>query len=262
MIVYWLYELSTLQVTALVVTVFNGVTWLGLIFVRPFLRLLLLRQNGANDFVGHFLSYFSVIYGLLLGLLAVATYQNKTDVEKTVSREAVAVAALYRDVSAYPEPYRIPLQRAVANYTRAVIDQDWPTQRSGRIPTASTRLVDPLQDLIVAFEPATKGQEILHAEAYRQFNALIESRRTRLMSVQTGIPAMMWYVVGVGAVISMILIWVFEARLRTLFFLGGVVSFFTATMISLIVVMDNPFRGGELSASADAFESIWRSLMR
>lgn len=82
------------------------------------------------------------------------------------------------------------------------------------------------------------------------------------MSVQTGIPAMMWYVVGVGAVISVILIWVFEARLRTLFFLGGLVSFFTATMISLIVVMDNPFRGGELAASADAFESTWQSLMR
>ena len=56
--------------------------------------------------VGDFLQYFGVIYGLLLGLLAVATYQNLSDVEKTVGNEASSLAALYRDVSAYPEPAR------------------------------------------------------------------------------------------------------------------------------------------------------------
>ena len=44
--------------------------------------------------------YFGVIYGLLLGLPAVATYQNLSDVEKTVGNEASSLAALYRDVSA------------------------------------------------------------------------------------------------------------------------------------------------------------------
>ena len=34
-----------------------------------------------NEIFGH-LQYFGVIYGLLLGLLAVATYQNHTDVEE------------------------------------------------------------------------------------------------------------------------------------------------------------------------------------
>jgi hypothetical protein len=51
-----------------------------------------------------------VIYGLLLGLLAVATYQNHTDVEKAVSSEASSLAALYRDVTAYPEPQRTELK--------------------------------------------------------------------------------------------------------------------------------------------------------
>ena len=35
-----------------------------------------------------FLQYFGVIYGLLLGLLAVATYQNRLDVAKSNANEA------------------------------------------------------------------------------------------------------------------------------------------------------------------------------
>ena len=53
----------------------------------------------------------------------------------------------------------------------------------------------------------------------------------------------MWYVVAVGALINMLLIWMFDLRLRTHLVLGGLISFFTGTMICLIVLLDNPFRG-------------------
>ena len=75
-----------------------------------------------------------MIYGLLLGLLAVATYQNLSDVEKTVGNEAAALGALYRDVSAYPEPARSEVQAMIRDYTRYVIDEAWPLQQKGIVP--------------------------------------------------------------------------------------------------------------------------------
>jgi len=42
------------------------------------------------------LQYFGVIFGLLLGLLAVATYQNRLDVEKSNADEASSLSALYQ----------------------------------------------------------------------------------------------------------------------------------------------------------------------
>jgi hypothetical protein len=42
------------------------------------------------------LRYFGVIFGLLLGLLAVATYQNRLDVEKSNADEASSLSALYQ----------------------------------------------------------------------------------------------------------------------------------------------------------------------
>ena len=82
----------------------------------------------------------------------------------------------------------------------------------------------------------------------------------RLFSVTAGIPPIMWYVVAVGALINMLLIWMFDLRLRTHLLLGGSISFFTGTMICLIVLLDNPFRGA-VGVSPQAFELIHSQMM-
>jgi hypothetical protein len=114
---------------------------------------------------------------------------------------------------------------------------------------------------LVSFEPQTKAQEALHETAMRQFNSFYENRRTRLYNVDSGIPPLLWYTVGVGALINMIFIWLFDLRLRVHLLLGGLIAFFLATMISLIALMDHPFRG-EVGISSGAFELIYDQLMK
>jgi hypothetical protein len=96
--------------------------------------------------------------------------------------------------------------------------------------------------------------------ALRQFSEFFENRRTRLFSVTAGIPPIMWYTVAVEALINMVLIWLFDLRLGTHLLLGGLISFFTGTMICLIVLLDNPFRG-EVGVSPQAFELIYSQMM-
>ena len=106
---YWIYDLPALWVIVLFEAVFVGVCWLGTVFLRPPVRSWLREEPRLNDMLAAFLQYFGVIYGLLLGLLAVATYQNRLDVEKSNANEASSLSALYRNVSAYPEPSRTEL---------------------------------------------------------------------------------------------------------------------------------------------------------
>ena len=80
-------------------------------------------------------------------------------------------------------------------------------------------------------------------------------------SVTTGIPAVMWYVVIVGAVLNIALIWLFDMKLVTHLFLGGILSFFLGTMILLIGVMDRPYQG-DVSVSAKPFELLYWGKMR
>jgi len=256
---FWIYELPILSVVSLFALVFVGVCWLGIVLFRRFVVRRIHHETRLNEILGDFLQYFGVIYGLLLGLLAVATYQNDTDVEKAVAGEASSLAALYRDISSYPEPDRTELKAVIREYTRSTIEDAWPLQRQGVDPWKVNRAAPILARLSV-FEPVTKGQESLHDATLRQFNDFFQDRRLRLFSVTAGIPPVMWYTVAVGAVINMILIWLFDLRLRTHFLLGGLISFFTGTMICLIVLLDNPFRG-EVGVSPQAFELIYSQMM-
>jgi len=259
-VLYWLYDVPTLFAVGLFAALFVGVCALGIVLSRSFVRARFHRGSGTNEILGDFLQYFGVIYGLLLGLLAVATYQNHTDVEKAVAGEASSLAALYRDISAYPEPTRTDLKNAIREYTRSTIEDAWPLQRKGIDPWKVNRAA-PIYTALAAFEPQTKGQEALHNAALRQFNEFFEDRRLRVYSVTSGIPPLMWYTVAAGALLNMVLIWLFDLKLGTHLLLGSIISFFTGTMISLIVLMDNPFRG-EVGVSPQAFELIYNQMMQ
>jgi hypothetical protein len=91
---YWIYDLPALWVIVLFEAVFVGVFWLGTLFLHPFVRSWLKEEPRLNDMLAAFLQYFGVIYGLLLGLLAVATYQNRLDVAKSNANEASSLSAL------------------------------------------------------------------------------------------------------------------------------------------------------------------------
>jgi hypothetical protein len=257
---FWIYDIPTWQLGLIFALLFVGITWIGILFLSPFLKMWLKGQEGINDLVGYALSGFGVFYGLLLGLLSVATYQNSTDVSSTVTKEAASLAALYRDVSSYPEPVRTDLTGKLRSYTEFVINQAWPAQRKGEIHPGGVKMMDDFQKVIANFEPVTKGQEILHAEALRQYNDMILLRRQRLQSIGTGIPGVMWYVVGVGAVINTLLILCFRMRLDIHLVIGGLLSFFVGVLIFLVAAMDYPFRG-EVSVGPDAFQLIYTSLM-
>jgi hypothetical protein len=256
---YWLYEIPILLVVGLFALMFVGLCWIGIIFVSPIIAPWFQGKQKLNEVLGDYLQYFGVIYGLLLGLLAVATYQNHADVEKAVASEASSIAALYRDISAYPEPDRSELKSLIKEYTRSTIEDAWPLQRKGIDPWKVNRAA-PLHARLAIVEPQTEGQKALHNAALRQFNDFFEARRLRLFYVTAGIPPLMWYTVAVGALINMILIWMFDLKLRTHLVLGAAISFFTGTMICLIALLDSPYRG-EVGVSPQAFELIYNQMM-
>jgi hypothetical protein len=96
---------------------FVGFSWIGAVLIRRLLMQFVRARLGANnDLVGYLLSCYCVFYGLLLGLLAVAAYQNFSQVELAVTQEAAALAALYEDASAYPDPAGENLRMLLRDY--------------------------------------------------------------------------------------------------------------------------------------------------
>ena len=85
--------------------------------------------------------------------------------------------------------------------------------------------------------------EIIHAETLRQLNNYMDDRRSRLNSVAVGIPAVLWWVVGIGAMIAVLLVAMLDMEIHVHLILGAALSVFLGLVIFLIAAMDNPFRG-------------------
>ena len=252
---YWIYDVPTPKLAGFFALSFVLFSVVGCLLIRPLLRMFVRSRSETNDVVGYVLSCFSVIYGILLGLLAVAVYQNFSQVELNVTNEAAALAALHYDFAAYPEPHRQELRVLLKDYVSYVIEKAWPLQRQGIVPKGGIEKVVALQKRLLEFQPQTTAEQIIHAETLHQFNEFIDHRRLRLHSVTTGIPAVMWYVVIVGSIINIAMIWLFDMKFMTHLILGGLFAFFLGTMIFLIAAMDNPFRG-EVGVSSDSYELV------
>ena len=155
---YWIYDYPTWAMGASFAVAFVAVTWLATFLARPTIRLWIQTEKRSNDMVGLGLSSFSTFFGLMLGLLSVASYQNYSNVNDIVDKEAASIAALYRDFSAYPEPIRGKLEDRLREYARYAIEDGWPQQRRGVAPQGEVERITALFETLSAFEPSKKNR--------------------------------------------------------------------------------------------------------
>jgi hypothetical protein len=257
---YWIYDYPSWVIAVLFCSVFVVVTWAGIFIARLTVHSWLHREKRTNDMVGFALSSYFVLFGLLLGLLSVATYQNYTDLGSLVDKEASSIGSLYRDFTAYPQPIRGQLQDRLREYARYTIVDGWPKMRKGIVPEGGTVRINELFNVLVTFEPTKKSEAIFHTEAVEEFNNLIVLRRDRLASVSTGLPAVLWWVVTFGALGNIILIWLQDMQIHVHMILGGVLASILGLVIFSIAALDNPFRGS-VSVGPDAIVLIYETLL-
>lgn len=258
---YWIYDYPSREIGLLFCAVFLAVTWIGIFLIRATIHSWIHQDGRTNEMVGIALSSFFVLFGLLLGLLAVATYQNYSTVGDIVDKEASSMAALYRDFSGYPQPIRRQLQDQLREDARLTINDDWPLMQRGIVPTGSTERINSIAQTLFAFEPSKESEKIIHAEAFRQFNNLIEVRRSRLANVTTGLPPVLWWVVVFGALLNIVLIWMQDMERHVHLILGGVLASILGSVIFLIAALDNPFRG-EVSVGPDSIALAYQVGMK
>ncbi len=162
--------------------------------------------------MSYFFAGIGVFYGLALGLIAVGTWENYTQTDGVVSTEAAALASLYRDLDGYPQPMRGRLEAMMRDYTQLVIEKEWPAHKKGQALEDGDAKLDQFEDEVLSFEPAKEREKIIQGEVLRSIDTVQEQRRLRLQAVPSGLPAALWSVVIVGALLNVILTYLFWVR--------------------------------------------------
>jgi hypothetical protein len=257
----WVYDLPTLFVflVSAVLAMLLGLA--GMFLLRPLCHRWIHSQDKTNEMVSLSMASFSVFYGILLGLVAIGVYANYAATADNVVREASSLAALYSDTNALPEPQRSVLLADLRAYARDTIDIDWPAQVRGFVPNAGTARMAAFQKDFQATRPTNKGEEIAYAEAFGQFEKLVELRSNRLAVVSAGIPTILWWVLWIGAFLSIGIVWMLDMEAHIHGVLVAVLSMFLGIVIFLIADMDKPFRG-RVIAKPDPYELVFSDFMK
>jgi ribose/xylose/arabinose/galactoside ABC-type transport system permease subunit len=143
-----------------------------------------------------------------------------------------------------------------------VIHAAWPAQQRGQVAIGGIEMLNRFQSTLATFEPATEGQKIIHAEALREFNELVEARDLRLDAVvNTGLPSVLWVVVLAGAVIGLMAAFFFKVEdLRLHAILVTLLAAFMGLVIFMIFAFDRPFRG-DLGLTPEPYQLVYDKVM-
>ncbi len=239
----WLHDLPIWIGAPLIGAAFVIPTLLGSYFLQPSIARLFEGERDINTVLGFLLNAFALYFGVLLALLSIAVFENHNKAEDAVVREAATIIKLYRDLRTYPEPIRTQLSDELHKYVDEVIGPGWAMQERGEANPRETDIMTNFHGMVGAFKPEDTASAIRHAETLRALNEFIEARRLRIDAGDEAIPKIMWFVVLVGAVMNIIVIWMFNLRPFTHAIIGGTLSLFVGLVIYMVAVLDGPFKG-------------------
>ena len=254
----WIYELKPFYAAIIIVLFVEAWATISLLLCRRFLIPRLRYHDGISDAVSGTVQAIGVFYGITIGLIAVGVWTTNSKASDLVSQEAVAIGALYRDVSGYPEPLKNELQSKLREYAVFIIEKAWPAQQKGHGQelTAGMSIMNQFQAKLYAFEPATPGQEAVHSETISAYNNLLEYRRLRIDAVDNELSGVMWAVIWVGAVLSIGVAYFYRIEdWRIHWMLVGMMAGFLGMLLFMIVINDRPFFG-HVRVSSDPYELI------
>jgi len=202
-----------------------------------------------------------VLFSLIAALTAVAVWARYEVVAGIVSDEATTIAGLYRDFGGYPQSKRDEARETLKAYTHQIIYEAFPAHREGRYITRGSDLLDKLQEQLFAFEPATKGQEVVHGETLAQYNRLVQARRQRLDAVTTGLPIVIWWAILPGAMGCLVLsLFVPVEDTRHHVVLSALLAGFVAMVLFIVIALDRPFRGA-MAITPAPYQLVYDQLM-
>lgn len=255
----WLYDLPTWLMGFLIVGAFTALSVAGLYATRGFVWAITGPRPGHNEGVDAYIAAAAVFYGIVAALIAVAAWEQFANYDDKVTQEAGAVAALYRNVATYREPYGPQLRQQLRAYTRAVID-GWPLLQQGTVPPEPAALLNAFETTFYSFDPKTAREQIIYASAVEEFEHMVELRRSRLHNKDVGLPAAMWAVVIIGGILTIFLTYFLALeRFKVHVTMTIVSAILVSLLIFMIAAVDHPFRG-EVSIGPDAFALVYDQL--
>lgn len=213
------------------------------------------RLAAAHNLSGNFLSIVGTMYAVLLGLIVVDAMGKYQKAAINVEEESNQLADLVYLSGRMPPGKHSEIKHLAIHYAELVRDQEWPAMTQGKHDPETRTSVLRLMTAVRDWEPSTESEKAVYSVALVAATDLWNARRERLIVCYQGVPALEWFIVVLGGIITIGLTYVFVFEdVRVQLALTSMVTLLIALNIYLIVMFGYPF-SGDLRVDPESFQA-------
>jgi hypothetical protein len=213
-----------------------------------------------NDVAGFIYAVVGVVYAVLIGFTAIIVWEQFQGAQEVGEREANKLADLYRNAKVFPPQVRDEIHTRLRAYGHAVVEKEWPAMADHKASPEAWSAFDQLWESYYSFQPQGDHQVAWYTESIARMNELGDFRRRRLLSAESGIPPVMWFVLlGAGAiVIGFAFLFGTRNTWAHVLMIAGLALTIGVVLLS-IVALEHPY-SGITRVRPEAFEQTLRIL--
>ena len=239
--VFWLTSRPG-WVLILFLLLFTALAMAGPYVVRRRVRLAKLRGN--NEVAGFKFAVIGVLYSVLLAFVVVISWERFHDAENALAREAGAAATVYRLAGGLDEASTAALRSNLTAYLNSVLTDDWPAMVRGRSSAVTTRLLSDLYDQMIRFDPADFRGSDVQSNLLSELDEMTRARRERLVMAEGTVHPVLWFVLFLGAALTISFTFFFGTRnLMAQSLMTGILAAIILSSVLVVIALDRPYTG-------------------
>jgi hypothetical protein len=199
-------------------------------------------------------SAVGTMYAIVAGLLVFGVYSTFDDASQAAADEASNLVLMYHEAGAFPQPERDQARQAIVNYTRSVVEDDWPALADGVGSPTTDQALDRMYTVLGPMEPDGKWSD-QYSASVDELNTVLTLRNQRIDDSGAALDPIYWVMLFVGAFLTVLHLVLLRMENRTMHLMAvGVTAAMLGMVLFLLIELNMPFRG-QISLSPTVFET-------
>jgi hypothetical protein len=209
----------------------------------------------CHEVGGFYLAMVGTFYAVLLGLVVIDAMTRFQQAEKIVSVEASSLIKIYIDAESFPEQ-KEQIEKLIEEYIKETTEVEFPLMEKGEISTKARDLAFSMLQIVKFIEPVTENQKAIYPNLLTLISNFLDSRRDRTRSTNFGEPAVEWFILITGAIITIIYTFFFTMESDGIhLIMRGMATLMILMSLYLILLFGSPF-SGDLKVSPEPFKTM------
>ena len=186
-----------------------------------------------------------VVFGLLVGFLAVQVWNDVGEAQTAVDREASALRSVVLLGASFPGAPQDRMRSLVRRHITETVNEEWPAMagQHATLTVAPAPLAEAL-DVALSLTPRSEGQKVAQREMVGALETALDARRERIIVSESRVNWAKWTGVVLLAALTLLAIAFVHSKNRaTTAIAMGIFASAVAVCLLLIASQDRPFSG-------------------